>query len=344
MSSKLLKNIVSAILIVFLGLASAVINWASPAKSEKDFPSSGIFSTGHKTETSNVSGELTLITYNMGYASGLKNNLGHVLTREEIAQNLNTMVATLKAKNPDVVALQEVDFFAKRSFDSDQARILADGLGLPYVAYTVTWNKRYLPWPYWPIRRQFGRVVSGQVILSRYPIVDQKTYVQDKPKRNMFWYNWFYLDRIFQHVQIDVNGKKISVWNVHLEAFDEATRLVQTQKLADLAKADSAALKFVMGDFNSASFINPEIPAGEKIDSPLALNIFAKQSEMSATESHTPVYTFPSNLPIQKIDHIFFAGEAALLESGAITQTSSPDHGKLTASDHLPVWVRLKRF
>lgn len=309
-----------------------------------DFPSSGIFSTGHKTETSNVQGALTLVTYNMGYASGLKNNQGNVLTREEIAQNLNTMITTLKAKNPDVVALQEVDFFAKRSFDSDQARVLADGLGLPYMAYTVTWNKRYLPWPYWPISHQFGRVISGQAILSRYPIVSQKTYLQDKPKKNAFWYNWFYLDRIFQNVQIDVNGKKISVWNVHLEAFDEMARLMQAQKLAELAKSDGAALKFVLGDFNSASFVNPEISAGEKTDSPQAFNLFLKQSEMKATESNSPAYTFPSNLPIQKIDHIFYAGEAALLESGVITQTSSPDHGKFTASDHLPVWVRVQGF
>lgn len=333
-------------------LAISIFYCASPALSSKKLPRAEIFSFENTTPqntlqniSARLTNHLTLVTYNIGYASGNKNNLGAILSRDEIIKNLNNMAAELKKLNPDIIALQEVDISATRSHDIDEMRFLANALGMPYGARVITWNKNYLPWPYWPVSLQFGKIISGQAILSRYPILKQQVYVQDKPAANAFWYNWFYLDRVFQRVMINFNGEKISLWNVHLEAFDEKTKITQAEKLAELVQTKNTPFKtplkfvaeFVLGDFNSASFMNEKFAQNLKNnneDGPAALKIFIQKSNLSNAETSEPSLTFPSWEPDRKIDHIFF-GNFSEKNVQFIKMGTLP----LTASDHLPVFA-----
>lgn len=254
-----------------------------------------------------------IVSYNIGYASGRKNNQGHVLSAQEVEANLAEMVRVLRDLNADVVCLQEVDFKARRSFGANQLEILASQLQMPYVAYVVTWNKNYLAWPYWPPRRHFGSIVSGQAVLSRYPILSQDLLHFAKPAANPFWYNWFYVDRIAQRLTLAVSDRQIEVWNVHLEAFDERSREEQLTVLGKVLEREQGAHVIVAGDYNT-----PDLQA------------FAQQAALEMPVSATVTKTYPSWDPHDSIDHILYAGfrlESAGLESG------------ITASDHLPVWA-----
>lgn len=297
---------------------------------------------GRQTQDDHAKGPHTLrmVTYNIGYASGKKNNVGNILTKKEVVANLAQIVDSLRKLDADIIGLQEVDFSSARTFDIDQLKWISESLGLPYVACVTTWNVTYLPWPYWPLALHYGMIVSGQAILSRFPILDHEVHRFEKPEANPFWYNWFYPDRVAQKVAIGLSGSSkdkssiVVIWHTHLEAFDHAARRQQAEKLANLVSRDVAPLKWILGDLNSYSLLQPDLSADERKkleESDEALKILLQQTGMNNAEGDKPIYTMPSWDPVKKIDHILFAPSLKMKEVG-----STPG---IIASDHLPVWA-----
>lgn len=276
---------------------------------------------------------LTVVTYNMGYASGEKTDKGRVLSRDEVRANLNQIVDALKALNPDILLLQEVDFFSRRSFDTDQFQYLVEKLEMPFGAYIINWNKKYVAWPYWPLTRHFGRIVSGQAVLSRFPIKTQKVIVFDKPKENPFWYNWFYIDRAVQILELEVGKGSLAIFNLHLEAFATDTRQTQLEALTQLILKNPVPYKVVGGDFNMIWAAKNPLEKNHPKEK-LLLERFAKTTHLKMADVNTAFLTYPSWDPSIDLDHLFFSGNLILVETGVQT--------KLLASDHLPVWTVLK--
>ncbi len=319
----------SVLLIFFIGF---LIYATRPALDASRFPSNKIL---HflQFDSKNLASpsSLKVISYNIGYASGLKNNQGAILSREEVQQNLESIASALKKQDPDLVFLQEVDFHAARSFDINQLNFLAEKLRMPYAAYVVTWNKNYVAWPYWPLSRHFGRIVSGQALLSRFPIKNQNLLFFPKPRSNPFWYNWFYLDRIVQIFDIEMGDRVIPVYNVHLEAFDRVDRKAQLETLASNIPAKHKFFKIVAGDFNLDANVYLD-PTSPRADERKLLQDFAAQSGSNWVGAGQNYKTVPSWKPQEWLDHIFYSG-FELKQSGVAAET--------TASDHLPLQVEL---
>lgn len=331
-----MKKIIRALLLLLglpiLALLFFVAYAAQLGISETAFPHSGVveFEQFQSRVLHELPKTLNIVTYNIGYASGDKNNLGNILSREEVEKNLSEMAEALKKLNPDIICMQEVDFHSHRTFDIDQFRNLALALQMPYGAYTMTWNKKYVAWPYWPLSRHFGRLVSGQAVLSRYPIVGQDLTVLPKPSSNPFWYNWFYLDRVIQRLRLKVGNENWALFHVHLEAFDPERRLDQLQILTRLVQHSSAPVKLAIGDFNQASVVT-EGATVEEQDKTGSLQKFATLTGLRLAESGAPFFTMPSWKPVKNIDHIFYSSPLELQKAGNVAG--------LTASDHLPVWA-----
>jgi endonuclease/exonuclease/phosphatase family metal-dependent hydrolase len=317
------------IFLIILGLSAMTVFYAAgPVIPENKLPSYGLLKYHDIQTSSHLSSSLHFVTYNIGYASGQKNNKGSILTPKEVKENLDAMVEELKKTPPDILALQEVDFKAARTFGINELDYLAHGLDMPYAAYAITWNKRYVAWPYWPISLHFGSVVSGQAILSRYPLSDYEVHYRGKPARNPFWYNLFYLDRVVQKVHVSLGEKEFTVWNVHLEAFDPVTRREQVHRLADEVK-QQGGLKFVLGDFNSSITMRDDVSAEDKeMESSEAILSFMELTDM-LNAGTKPFYTFPSWDPARKLDHIVYSPSVRNLEARTLPS--------LRASDHLPV-------
>jgi len=335
----MMRKLFGIVLVISGVLAIALWYCLSPAVSITVFPSHAILTIPGidlPTPTEKPKG-LKVVTYNIGYASGKKNNLGSILSETEVRQNLDAIVQALTPLHPDLVALEEVDFKSRRSFDINQMEYLARGLQLPYAAYAVTWSKTYLPWPYWPPSLHFGRILSGQVLLSRYPLTGQTLTLFPKPAKNPFWYNWFYLDRILQKITVQLGNESAVVWLLHLEAFDKPTRLLQAQQLGDEVKRDSAKIQLVLGDFNSVSRMREDFKPANKVDEGdqgEALQAFVQATGFSNAEQGEPFFTMPSWDPNKKIDHIFYSPGLKLKSVGTVPG--------LVASDHLPVWADLQ--
>lgn len=333
-----MKYLLTFLLFLCISLCLLLFWAVGPALPPQKFPRQAIltYSLSNQTQAPTSKDKLTIVTYNMGYASGKKNNLGAVLTKTEINTHLNQMILALKELNPDIVMLQEVDFDAHRSFDTNQMEVLAHGLGLPHVAYAVTWNHRYLPWPYWPPSHQFGKIVSGQAVLSRYPIKNQTPLRFEKPKDNAFWYNWFYLNRLVQKLEIAWPGedtKTLTLYHAHLEAFSAPTRAGQIKMLGDWINENKGENTIIIagGDFN-AVWQSQGQPPKQQVQDQKVIQEFLTDTELRMVEAKKLMLSFPSWQPQERIDFIFYDRNFNLVKGG----TSS----NLMASDHVPVWGR----
>ncbi|NJL85028.1 MAG: metal-dependent hydrolase [Leptolyngbyaceae cyanobacterium SM1_1_3] len=276
----------------------------------------------------------TLVSYNIGYLSGLTNNVAITRDRALFDTNQSTATAALDHLDADFVALQEVDLDAKRSFNVNQAEAIAKDLKLSYGAIAVNWDKNYVPFPSWPLSAHFGRILSGQAILSRYLITDHERIVLDKVASNPAYYNALYLDRLAQVAFVNVNQQRLVLINVHLEAFNTATRMQQTQYVLALAEKYAATSPVLLvGDFNSA--VNREEEGEKSIQQMLKSDrlqpVFAAEEFIDGA-----IATFPSDRPQFKLDYVFYnPDKIEILEARVATAAAQ-------ASDHLPIAVQFR--
>lgn len=272
---------------------------------------------------------LCLMSYNMGYLSGMTNNLAVEPERELFAGNRKKLIKKLARLKPDLLALQEIDYGSRRSFGEDQHDTLASRF-FPYSLKAVNWDKRYVPFPYWPPNVHFGKILSGQSIMSRWPLEYPQRLVLKEVASSPFYYRALYLDRLLVSVRVKHPAGDFIVMNIHAEAFDRQTR---EEQLAGVYRLFTETRKQVpvllLGDFNS-------IPvAGEK-----SIRLFLNDPEVGcaalSAENQPFPPTFPSVCPAERIDYIFYPKACfEELDSGVLT-----DFGPI--SDHLPVYACLK--
>ena len=271
----------------------------------------------------------TIMTYNIGYLSGMLNNTSKDRPKRIFEQNLKIAKSIIRKEKVDIATLQEVDFHSARSHFVDQEKALSDGF-FRYVARAVNWDKTYLPYPYFPISKQFGEIYSGQSILSKFPIESHQRYVLERPN-HPFYYDSFYIDRLAQIATVNIHDTKVKIINVHLEAFKVETRKKQIKFVLSLAKNYANDFPVILiGDFNS----DPN-----RKESGLNLILDAKEF---AIAKDAPFYiTYPSQqsseIPKEAIDHIFYTPKT--IESSLEVKLMS-DMG--TVSDHLPVLMRFR--
>jgi endonuclease/exonuclease/phosphatase family metal-dependent hydrolase len=290
---------------------------------------------------------LTVTTYNIGYLSGMTNNKPVVRSDSFLAANLERALSLLRAADADLIAFQEIDYRAARSGYVQQLDTIARRLGYAAAAQAVNWDERYLPFPYGRPAVHFGRTVSGQAVLSRYPVRNHARKVLTRPDQ---WIgrDVFYLDRLAQIALLDLGGRPLFILNVHLEAFDQTTRETQAREVRAYYDrlVDTGIPVLLLGDFNSE--LQPDSGGPPPADS--TLHILLHDTELrtaipdSVRVTMTPGATFPADNPTRKIDHIFYPPDAVeRVDQHIACGAPSPpaDHCAVTASFRLvapPAW------
>ncbi|MGF1459181.1 MAG: endonuclease/exonuclease/phosphatase family protein [Leptolyngbyaceae cyanobacterium] len=279
--------------------------------------------------------ELVVVSYNIGYLSGLTNNQAVRPPADLYQTNLASAIAALAPLEADILALQEIDLASRRSYQVDQVEALGAALQYPQRAIAINWDKRYVPFPFWPPAVQFGQILSGQSILSRWPITQHERFVLDQVASNPFFYNALYLDRLAQVAQVDIAGQTVVVINLHLEAFDLSTRQTQTEFV--LALAESYAEQYpvlLLGDFNSA--LNRDAEGTPRTIQTL-IEAATFTSAVPPDQFTEPEHlTFPADKPEFRLDYIFYNPNRIELLNVEVLTTAGQ------ASDHLPVVMRLR--
>ncbi len=284
---------------------------------------------------SSVSDTLSVMTYNIGWLSGMTNNLPVAREEDLYAQNLKDALVVLNKYHPSIIGFQEIDVFAKRSFFYNQP----DSLGI-YLKYlngclAVNWDKKYVPFPYWPIKYHFGQLISGQYVMSDLEIIKNDYVTLPKPVNAPFYYNAFYLDRLIQKTWIKSGKGEILVMNVHLEAFDQETRIMHVNLVINeyLKYADELPV-LLIGDFNSRA-MGAEGPINESARKMFEVpGVAAAITDSLFALNPMSNYTFSSGEPIEKIDYIFFNTKFIEKLDAKVIQEAGQ------ASDHFPVWMQ----
>lgn len=279
----------------------------------------------------------SLVTFNIGYLSGMTNNTAVERPESLIMRNLEKSVDLFQRIKPDFISFQEIDFDASRSFNFNQAHAIALNASFNYTSTCINWNKKYVPFPYWPISSHFGKTVSGQAIASQYPIIENSSYTLARSKNNTFYYDAFYLDRLAQISTIDMGLIQLIIINVHLEAFDSETRNIQIQEVLGIYHQYSETNPVILcGDFNSTP---PNATNPYQDDNVIESLLEDTQIEMAIDiyedmRNEVDYFTFNSESPIRRIDYIFFNPEfITCIDSRVLNEAGQ-------ISDHLPVWMK----
>jgi endonuclease/exonuclease/phosphatase family metal-dependent hydrolase len=323
-----MRKFIRFLFFVILSLLTVLVGfyfWASsPNFSAEDYTKTFTNDFPQKTINDSV---FSIVTYNIGYLSGMTNNLAVDKPKSLFDGNLQIVLDKFKNINADILAFQEIDFASKRSFDVNQQDKIAD-LGYNYVGQTVNWDKKYLPYPEFPISMHFGRILSGQSIISKYKITDQERIELERNKTNPFYYDAFYIDRLAQIVKIKIQNKTLVIINVHLEAFHQPTRLKQTKKIIELYKKYSSEFPTILlGDFNSdIRYENASINLLLKLSN-TGTAVFNKNAIQN---------TYNSEEPTERLDYIFYNTEFIKYIDGRVLTEFEQ------ASDHLPVMMNFK--
>ena len=276
----------------------------------------------------------TIVSYNIGYLSGLANNTTERTERAFYDENQQRAIAAIQSIEPDIVALQEIDFAAKRSYKVNQASAIALATTLYNGATVTSWDKNYVPFPYWPPAAHFGKMLSGQAVLTRpyFPIQENRRLVLEEVADRPFFYKAFYLDRLAQITQIELIDQPVIVINVHLEAFVEQTRVNQTKFVRSLAEDYAKTYPVILlGDFNSA--LNRTEEEDFSINVLMESDVLVSATPPSDWEREP---TFPADDPEYKLDYIFYTPETIEVLETQVVKTAGE------ASDHLPVMMRFK--
>jgi endonuclease/exonuclease/phosphatase family metal-dependent hydrolase len=234
---------------------------------------------------------LRIITYNIHRCIGGDRKI----SPERISE-------VISVHQPDVVALQEVDYGQVRPTLHDQAAIIAERLNCQAV---------------WIERER-----CGNVILSRYPMKLIKAGGLHMPRR---WHTLARRGALW--VEIEAFGTRIQILNTHL-GLTPASRLNQARVLAGpewLNSPDCRPPVILCGDFNT----QPGSTVFRLLEGRL------RKVETSNVNGQNEK-TWPSSHPLISIDHMFISGDLAV-EAARV-----PADGEVRmASDHLPLFVQL---
>ena len=239
-----------------------------------------------------------IMTYNVHSCRGTDGKLDVGRIAEVIAQS-----------RPDIVALQELDCRRHRTGGVDQAHAIAEklGMGFHFNAALHVAEESY-----------------GDAILTSLPMTLVKTGPLPNLRDVKVRGRTLKLEpRGAVWVEIEIEGRKVQVINTHLGLVPPEQRLQAAHLLGPewLGHPKASAPLILLGDFNAT----PRYAAYQMIGKRL------KDARRLSGMRHKAL-TFPSRMPLIRIDHVFVSDKVAV---GAMHAPDS-ELAKI-ASDHRPL-------
>lgn len=334
-----MKMIVGSLLIVVLCIL-VFLSWSSYPWSLEGKKNQGSIinvEPDHMVDVEETPSVIKVLTFNIGFLYG-KGSEGSGYEHRDLdyyEKSLLKISNDFIHWNADIVFLQEVDFESSRSHFIDQATFIAKKAGYPFVAEAVSWEANYIPFPYFPIKNNFGRMKSGGAILSKYPLAVHEVTLLNKPLSQPWWYNLFYLHRYFQEVTVTIGDKSFKIVNLHLEAFDKNNRREQLE----LLNSEMGKTKFdlIAGDFNmvpsgalkKSKFFNEDDYENDgSYDLMKRSGLLEVIPEEIYLKDEQRFFTFPSWSPDRRLDYIWYQPSLKMMKAEVLSSASS---------DHLPL-------
>jgi endonuclease/exonuclease/phosphatase family metal-dependent hydrolase len=223
----------------------------------------------------------------------------------------DAIVATLRAQEVDVVLLQEVDRFCRRSGNRDVAHDLAHALDMNWVSAGE----------FQEIGEAFGSVaaLTGQAILSRYPI-DSAATVLFSRQSTLRWRLNPVQPRRGGRIALHARTAGIDVYDLHLES--SGSDAVRDAQIKDVLGHDAWATRaaaVIGGDFNNTK--SAAMPLLAAVDAHGFTDALDGGNPQTSVRHHDP------------IDWLFARGLAA--SNGRVLRVEG-------VSDHFPLIATLQ--
>jgi len=334
-----MKMIVGSFLIVVL-CVFAFLSWSSyPWSLERKTIKGTIINVepDQMVDVEETPSVIKVLTFNIGFLYG-KGSEGSGYEHRDIdyyEKSLTKISNDFINWDADIVFLQEIDFDSSRSHFIDQATFIAKKAGYPFVAQAVSWEANYIPFPYFPIKNNFGKMKSGGGILSKYPLGLNEVTLLGKPSSQPWWYNLFYLHRYLQKVTVTIGDKTFNLVNLHLEAFDKKNRREQLDLL--IKEMGKTKLDLIAGDFNmvptgalkkSKFFNEDDYENDESYDLMRKSGLLEVIPEEIYLKDEQRFFTFPSWSPDRRLDYVWYHPSLKMMKAEVLSSASS---------DHLPL-------
>ena len=239
-------------------------------------------------------GELRVLCYNIHYGQG-----------NDGVYDLERLAAVIKAVDPDIVALQEVDVMVRRSGQVHQAEELGRLTGLD-VYYGPT--------------QHFEGGLFGNAVLTKLPVgrvwIQPLPYTEATPELTTY-------PRGFVAVTVKTpGGKDVRVVSTHFQHNVEEDRVAEAEAVNRYLAVESEKIPTILaGDINA-------VPDSE----PMKV-LLSKWTNVIDAEAAP---TVPSKEPKSRIDYIFYrqGDPFEIVETRVIAEEM--------ASDHRPVFAVLR--
>jgi len=229
---------------------------------------------------------LRVLSYNLHHGEGLDGKL-----------DLERIAGVIRAVEPDLVALQEVDHTARRTGSVDQPAELGR-LTKMEVAFGGN------------IDLQGGKY--GNAVLSRLPIVRRENHrlpnVGGGEQRGV----------LEVEVELKEAGQRLLFFATHLDhRRDDSERIASAQAINELALAHAKLPALLAGDLNAT-------PDSKTL---------AEFTKQWGSASDKPLFSFPANRPTQQIDFILFRprDQWKVVEVKVIDEAVASDHRPIFA-------------
>ncbi len=249
-------------------------------------------------------------------------NSAHLIGTAAIGRQIAKL---LKTAQLDIVVLNEADFSSVWSGHVDQAKLIAEEAGFPYLV-----EQRNMD-----IAIPFARICFGNAILSKFPLSEARLI--DFPSGYSKWVE-FAVGGVKEGVVSTVNlpdGSQARIFATHLHPEREHVRVQSARIMLNVGQESEIPL-IALGDFNAAPPGFPTSETDASGDNTLDL-LFANQrftTLPTGLPANPDDFTFPSSKPNQTIDWILVSSPWKIAEREVL---------KSNDSDHLPVIARLYR-
>lgn len=151
--------------------------------------------------------------------------------------DLQASIDVIRALDPDIIGMQEIDRFWARSAYLDEPEAIAAALGMNHYCYAP--NLDHAPDTHSLVRHQYGTL-----IVSRFPILECENTLLRRVGNTE--------QRGLLKALVNVRGVPLQFYTTHLHTV-QADRLLQTADIAAVIDAAPDGPKVMVGDFNARS-------------------------------------------------------------------------------------------
>ncbi len=253
---KILLGVVILLLAVIIGYVIYVFAAYYRVEDNQILP---ITAAGGAAQAEVSAGELYRVaSYNIGFGA-YSNDYSFFMdggresrarSPEAVRENVAGAMETVKAIEPDVLFLQEVDVDGTRSYHINELDLINEALAGQFASWTFAQNYDS-PYLFWPLLEPHGANRAGQATYSAFTIVSALR--RQLPIEDGFM-KLVDCDRCYSVQRVPAGGRELVLYNLHLSAYTSDGVIAEEQLamlFADmLAEYNQGNYAIAGGDFN----------------------------------------------------------------------------------------------